>query len=56
MILGTKKWEKLACIGESPAPRTGGSLVAVDNHLYLFGGLSHSIGWFNDLFMFDTSK
>ncbi|XP_048738343.1 kelch domain-containing protein 1-like [Ostrea edulis] len=52
---GTKRWEKVTSVGELPAPRTGGSLVAVDNCLYLFGGLSHSTGWFNDLFMFDTN-
>ncbi|XP_061165639.1 kelch domain-containing protein 1-like [Saccostrea echinata] len=49
------KWEKVVFNGEPPAARTGGSLVAVDNCLYLFGGLSHSTGWFNDLFKFDIS-
>lgn len=49
-----KKWEKVAVRGETPAPRTGSSLVAVGDSLYLFGGLSHSTGWLDDLYKFDT--
>lgn len=50
-----KKWEKVAVRGDPPAPRTGSSLVAVGESLYLFGGLSHSTGWLDDLYKFDTS-
>lgn len=51
-----KKWEKVAVRGDPPAPRTGSSLVAVGDSLYLFGGLSHSTGWLDDLYKLDTSK
>lgn len=51
-----RKWEKVAVRGDPPAPRTGSSLVAVGDSLYLFGGLSHSTGWLDDLYKLDTSK
>ncbi|XP_022334812.2 kelch domain-containing protein 1-like isoform X1 [Crassostrea virginica] len=49
-----KRWEKVAVRGDYPPPRAGSSLVAVGGSLYLFGGISHATGWFDDLYKFDT--
>lgn len=42
--------------GDYPPPRAGSSLVAVGGSLYLFGGISHATGWFDDLYKFDTGS
>ncbi|KAJ8304073.1 hypothetical protein KUTeg_017656 [Tegillarca granosa] len=50
----TRTWQKLLCKGSVPSPRSAASLVAIGTKLYLFGGLSHEFGWFNDFYSFDT--
>ncbi|CAG5120142.1 unnamed protein product, partial [Candidula unifasciata] len=52
--LATSKWSQPRIAGILPPPRSAASLVAVGTKLYLFGGLSHMSGWFDDLFVFDT--
>ncbi|XP_076444322.1 kelch domain-containing protein 2-like [Babylonia areolata] len=52
----TESWQKVAASGSLPPPRAAASLVAVGLKLYLFGGLSHMTGWFDDLFVFDTEN
>ncbi|KAK3096994.1 hypothetical protein FSP39_005475, partial [Pinctada imbricata] len=46
-------WEKVEAKGSPPPPRISGSLVAVGRRVYLFGGLSHTSGWLNDLYVYD---
>lgn len=50
----SEKWQKVKTTGTSPSARATASLVAVGTKLYLFGGLSHVSGWFDDLFVFET--
>ncbi|XP_070205613.1 kelch domain-containing protein 1-like [Littorina saxatilis] len=50
----SETWQKVKGSGTLPPPRAAASLVAVGTKLYLFGGLSHMTGWFDDLFVFDT--
>ncbi|KAK3764256.1 hypothetical protein RRG08_033338, partial [Elysia crispata] len=52
----TAKWTSIKTQGTIPPPRSASSLVAVGTKLYLFGGLSHISGWFDDLFVFDTEN
>ncbi|KAH9520447.1 kelch domain-containing protein 1 [Bulinus truncatus] len=52
--LDTLKWSQPAVSGMIPPPRSASSLVTVGTKLYLFGGLSHISGWFDDTFIFDT--
>ncbi|XP_067930012.1 kelch domain-containing protein 1-like [Watersipora subatra] len=49
------KWTEVACASasEKPMSRSAATMVAVNNKLYLFGGLNHSIGWLDNLFVFD---
>ncbi|GFO37974.1 kelch domain-containing protein 1 [Plakobranchus ocellatus] len=54
--LDTLKWAQVNAKGTVPPPRSASSLVGVGTKLYLFGGLSHISGWFDDLFMFDTES
>lgn len=54
--VASEKWQKVKTTGTPPPARAASSLVAVGNKLYLFGGLSHMFGWFDDLFMFDTES
>ena len=53
-ILDTHHWTPVKVNGIVPPARSASSLVAVGTKLYLFGGLSHLSGWFDDLFVFDT--
>ncbi|XP_033124130.1 rab9 effector protein with kelch motifs-like [Anneissia japonica] len=48
-----KKWRKIDAKGEIPKPRSGSTMVSVENKLYLFGGLSQNVGWFDDLSVFN---
>lgn len=50
----TGKWSRPSVSGTVPPSRSAASLVAVGTKLYLFGGLSHVSGWFDDTFVFDT--
>jgi len=52
--LDTRKWSRPSVTGNIPPSRSAGSLVAIGTKLYLFGGLSHMSGWFDDTFVFDT--
>lgn len=52
--LDSFKWTAVKAHGTIPPARSASSLVAVGTKLYLFGGLSHISGWFDDLFVFDT--
>lgn len=52
--LASEKWQKVKTTGTPPPSRAAASLVAMGTKLYLFGGLSHMFGWFDDMFMFDT--
>ncbi|RUS86758.1 hypothetical protein EGW08_005481 [Elysia chlorotica] len=52
--LDTSKWSSIKAKGTIPPARSASSLVAVGTKLYLFGGLSHISGWFDDLFVYDT--
>ncbi|XP_005098914.1 kelch domain-containing protein 2 isoform X2 [Aplysia californica] len=52
--LDTRKWSRPNVSGTLPPSRSAGSFVAVGTSLYLFGGLSHMSGWFDDTFIFDT--
>ncbi|XP_059148384.1 kelch domain-containing protein 2-like [Physella acuta] len=54
--LATLKWSQPQVTGTVPPPRSAASLVAVGTKLYLFGGLSHMSGWFDDIFTFDTTN
>lgn len=38
--LDTKKWRKLHTIGDTPGPRSGAHMFAIDNNLYMWGGRS----------------
>jgi Kelch motif len=49
-------WEKVNGSGNIPLPRVSATITAVDNKLYLFGGLSNSVGWLSDFYIFDTGK
>jgi hypothetical protein len=53
---GTGKWTKVDGSGQIPPPRSAATLDAVDDQLYLFGGLSQYCGWFQDIYAFDTGK
>ena len=55
-ISDTRKWSRPSVTGNIPPSRSAGSLVAIGTKLYLFGGLSHMSGWFDDTFVFDTGK
>ncbi|CAL1544468.1 unnamed protein product [Lymnaea stagnalis] len=50
----SSKWSQPQVTGTIPPPRSASSLVAVGTNIYLFGGLSHMSGWFDDIFVFDT--
>jgi hypothetical protein len=50
------KCEKLVASGSVPVPRVSAAMASVGTSLYLFGGLSNSIGWLNDLYIFDTGS
>ncbi|KAK7011091.1 kelch domain-containing protein 1 [Biomphalaria glabrata] len=52
--MNTLKWSQPDVTGMIPPPRSASSLVAVGTKLYLFGGLSHMSGWFDDIFVYDT--
>ena len=52
----SETWQKVKGSGSPPPPRAAASLVSVGTKLYLFGGLSHMTGWFDDLFVFDTGS
>jgi len=49
-------WEKISGKGSIPLPRVSATISVVNNKLYLFGGLSNSVGWLNDLIVFDTGQ
>ncbi|XP_071965800.1 kelch domain-containing protein 2-like [Antedon mediterranea] len=51
--IDARKWRKIDVKGEIPKPRSGSTMVSVENKLYLFGGLSQNVGWFDDLNVFD---
>ena len=56
MILGVVdecSWRKAEVKGDVPAPRSGATLSAVGQSLFLFGGLSRNSGWFSDVHVFD---
>lgn len=55
-ILVTEEWKEVQTTGVPPLPRAAASLVVIGTKLYLFGGLSHAVGWFDDLFTFDIGK
>lgn len=46
-------WSQIEAKGDVPMGRSAASLMAVDNRLYLFGGLSHMAGWTDSLHVFD---
>ncbi|XP_046358881.2 rab9 effector protein with kelch motifs-like [Haliotis rufescens] len=50
-----QEWTKLVVKGCPPPPRTAAAIAAVGHKLYLFGGLSHAFGWFDDLYCFDVA-
>lgn len=50
----SQQWSKVHAKGTPPPARAAASLVAVGSKVYLFGGLSHMFGWFDDVFTFDT--
>lgn len=49
------RWEEVATTGDIPEGRSGSTLSAIGEKLYLFGGLSENHGWLNDFHMLDTS-
>jgi len=50
----TESWSLVEVEGEVPPPRTSASIAAVDDNLYLFGGLSQARGWMSSVFIFNT--
>ncbi|XP_025077294.1 LOW QUALITY PROTEIN: kelch domain-containing protein 1-like [Pomacea canaliculata] len=52
--IASQQWSKVHAKGTPPPARAAASLVAVGSKVYLFGGLSHMFGWFDDVFTFDT--
>lgn len=50
----TESWSLVEVEGEAPPPRTSASIAAVDDNLYLFGGLSQARGWMSSVFIFNT--
>jgi N-acetylneuraminic acid mutarotase len=49
-------WDKVIGTGNIPVPRVSATIAAVDNKVYLFGGLSNSVGWLNDFYVFNTGN
>ena len=49
----TKAWSLVDVKGEVPPVRVGATMQQINGKLYLFGGLSHTSGWFQDLHVFD---
>ena len=49
-----KQWSKEPTKDIWPGQRSGATMVAVKQCLYLFGGLSQLTGWLNDMFVYDT--
>ncbi|XP_078605037.1 kelch domain-containing protein 1-like [Branchiostoma floridae x Branchiostoma japonicum] len=47
-------WSSVQVKGQLPCPRSAATMSAVGTKLYLFGGLSHDVGWLDDLFVLDT--
>lgn len=39
---------------EKPLSRSAATMSAVGSKLYLFGGLNQSVGWLDDMLVFDT--
>lgn len=50
----TESWSKAVQNGDVPAARSSATMAAVENKLYLYGGLSQETGWFKDLRVYDT--
>jgi hypothetical protein len=49
------KWTRLACTGQVPEPRTGSASAIFDGEIYVFGGLSSTTGWLDDLYVLDLA-
>ncbi|XP_039262552.2 kelch domain-containing protein 1-like [Styela clava] len=52
----SNKWEEVEVSNEIPEPRSGATLSAVGDKLYLFGGLSENHGWLNDMYVFEITS
>lgn len=49
-------WEIIESSGDIPGSRSGSTLSAVNDKLYLFGGLSENRGWVDDFYEFDIKS
>ncbi|XP_013407938.1 kelch domain-containing protein 1 [Lingula anatina] len=52
--LDNNTWTCVETKGDLPPPRSSAAMSAVENNLYLFGGLNQTSGWLDDLHCFDT--
>ncbi|KAL5004200.1 hypothetical protein ScPMuIL_017656 [Solemya velum] len=54
LVYNTEKnsWSQVKATGSIPPACSAAALVCVGRKLYLFGGLSHDHGWFNELHVF----
>lgn len=56
VFVDSETWSKVDVKGDIPIPCSASALTAVGDKLYLFGGLSHEIGWLDSLYVFNTGK
>ncbi|XP_064608900.1 host cell factor 2-like [Liolophura sinensis] len=54
--VGSETWSKVDVKGDIPIPCSASALTAVGDKLYLFGGLSHEVGWLDSLYVFNTAN
>lgn len=52
--LATWTWSQPATTGTGPTPRQGHTMCAVDDRLYMFGGMG-GMSFYDDLFVLDTA-
>lgn len=52
------QWSKaeMSETSTKPPPRSSATMAEVARKLYVFGGLSQEVGWFDDVFMYDIDK
>ena len=56
VISGDQSWSVVTTKGSVPEARSSAGMAAVENKLYLFGGLSQNSGWFEDVYSYDIGK
>lgn len=54
--LGLMKWQKIDTQTISPPAMYGSSAIAMDGHIFLFGGYKENGECINDVYTYDISK